>query len=209
MLFRGDNLKTMKGFILFIIALCTALAILYLVFQTRRLEKYTGVIDYSDKCYIIFSTDGGVLKDGRNINDVLSFTADYLKQSEMEAVVVNETKNDKTKNKIVDLMKKDRKYILLDINPTKLISNESTILIRLGKKDNTKYESNMQYASKLKAAIISKYNTIKVNIIGDSKNNYNQDLGHIAMRFDISENISYENTKTLMSYLLETLNQLE
>lgn len=202
-------MKTIKGFILFIIALCTALAILYLIFQTKKLEKYTGVIDYADKCYILFSTDGGEIKDGKSITDVLGFSGDFLKQSGMEAIVVNETQNNKIKNKIVDSMKKDRKYILVDINSTKLISNENTILIRLGKKDNTKYESNMEYASKLKEALSQKQNTIKVNIIGDSKNNYHQDLGHMAIRLDISQNISYENAKILMSYILETLTQQE
>jgi hypothetical protein len=208
MLFRRINLKTIKSFILFIIAVCTALAILYLIFQTKKLEKYTGVIDYADKCYILFSTDSGEIKDGKSITDVLGFSGDFLKQSGMEAIVVEETQNNKVKNKILDSMKKDRKYILVDINSTKLISNENTILIRLGKKNNTKYEANMEYASKLKEALSQKHN-IKVNIIGDSKNNYHQDLGHMAIRFDISQNISYENAKILMSYILETLAQQE
>lgn len=200
----------MKGIIIFIIALCTALAILYLiVFQVRDLEKYTSVTDCDDKCYILFSTEGGTLNDGTGITKILGFAADFLKQSEMDAAIVDETQDSKIKGKVVNLMKKDREYILVDINPTKLITSESTILIRLGKKDNTKYESNMEYAAKLKEAISSKYSNLKVNILSDSKNTYNQDLGHNAVRIDISKNLSYENAKVLISYILETMKQLE
>ncbi|MDF2674890.1 MAG: hypothetical protein K0R09_3158 [Clostridiales bacterium] len=202
-------MKPIKAFTLFIIALCTALAILYLIFQTKKLERYTGIIDYEDKCYILFSTDGGKLSNGKSIQEILSFSADFLKQSGIDAVMVEETKNNKIKSKILDLMKRDRKYIMIDINPTNLITNENTILIRLGKKDNAKYETNLEYASKLKETITSKYSTIKVNLLSDSKNNYNQDLGNTAIRLDIPQTLSYESAKILMSYILETLTQLE
>lgn len=202
-------MKTLKGFILIVIALCTAMAILYLVFQAKKLERYTGVIDNGDKCYIVLSTEGGGIKNGKKISEILNFSVDFLKQSGMDAALVEETKNDKIKKEIVNLMKRDRKYILVDINPTKLISNEGTVLIRLGKKNNPNYENNLVYATKLKEIMSSKYNNIKVNIIGDSKNSYNQDLGHNAVRIEISHNISYENAKILMSYVLETMAQLE
>lgn len=202
-------MKTIKGVILFIIALCTALSILYLIFQARKLESYTGAIEAADKCYILFSSDGGKLKNGENISSILSFAADFLKQSGADAVAINETQNNKIKKEILDLMKKDQKYILIDINPTKLILNENTILIRLGKKDNTKHESNMEKALILKEAILGNYKDLKVNILTDSKNNYNQDLGHTALRLDIAESLSYENAKILTSYILETLAQLE
>lgn len=202
-------MKTIKGFILFVIALCTALAILYLVFQAKNLERYTGAADYSDKCYILFSTQGGELKDKMNISKILDFSAEFLKQSNMDAIIVDETQNSKVKNKIISKMKKNQEYILVDINPTKLITNENTILIRLGKKDNSKYESNMEYASKLKEAVTGKYKNLRVNILTDSKNTYNQDLGHTAIRLDISQNLSYDNAKILLSYILGTLTQLE
>lgn len=202
-------MKTLKGFILFIIALCTALAILYLIFQAKKLEQYTGAIDYSDKCYILYSSDGGELKDAENISNILSFAADFLKQSGTDAAAINETQKEKIKSKIMDLMKKDKKYILIDINPTKLILSENTVLIRLGKKENPKYESNLEYALKLKEAISNKYKNLKVNTLTDSKYSYNQDMGHTAIRLEISESLTCENAKTLTSYILEILTQLE
>lgn len=202
-------MKTFKGFILFIIALCTALSILYLIFLTKNLEKYTGAMDYSGNYYILYSSEGGSLKSGENISNILSYGADFLKQSGVNTKTITETESNKIKSKILNTMKKDRKYILIDINTTKLIQNENTILIRLGKKDNTKYESNLETASKLKGIIAGKYKNLKVNTITDSKNNYNQDLGHIAIRIDISESLTLENAKKLTSYLLESLAQLE
>ncbi len=90
-------MKTLKGFVLLIIALCTALSILYLIFQAEKLEKYTGAVDSSDKYYIIFSSEGGKLKSGESISNIIDFAADYLKQSGRTAAAVDETQKDKTK----------------------------------------------------------------------------------------------------------------
>lgn len=202
-------MKTLKGFVLFIIALCTALSILYLIFQAEKLEEYTGAVGSSDKYYIIFSSSGGKLKGGESVSDILSFAEDFLKQSGKAAAAVKETQNDKLKRKIMDLMKRDRTYILIDINPTKLIQNENTILIRIGKSENAKYESNLEYASRLKETLSNKYKILKVNTLTDSKSTYNQELGHNALRLEISESLTYENAKTLTSYILKTLTELE
>ncbi len=106
-------------------------------------------------------------------------------------------------------MKKDKTYILIDINPTKLIQNENTILIRIGKSESIKYENNLEYASRLKEALLKKYKILKVNTLTDSKNTYNQELGHTAIRLEISEALTYKNARNLTTYILETLTELE
>lgn len=202
-------MRTIKTFIIVLIGVCTALAIGYLVLQAKRLERYTAMVDYMEKYYIVFSSGGGTLKDSKNISDIRKFALDYIKQSGAGGVEIKAVESNLIRKEIINSMKRERQYILADVNITKLLTSENSILIRVGKKDNDKYNDNMEYASKVKELIASVSKDIKVSIISDSKNNYNQDLGYRSIRIEISNKNTYENGKRLLALVFDALGKIE
>lgn len=198
-------MKNIKGYILLVLAICTTLAIVYLVFQARKLEKYANSFSTSNLKFILFSSDGVNFLSGNCTLEIEEHLVNYIKTSDSEISVLDGNSKLGYKGEILKNIDTNKKNLLLDVNTTNLIKDENTVLIRLGNNNNLQYEVNYTYAKKLKDLINEKYKKIKVNIICDNKKNYYQEYGNIAVRIEVSSKAKVQRVEELLENIINSM----
>lgn len=199
-------MKKLKVSTIIIITAFTFMAILYLIYQAERMQEYTIARNDGRTCFVVYSSMGGTLKDGKTIEDVLNFAQDFASSAGFDSLnlgVKNTTSDEEMRKEIIDNLKQNKRYIILDINATGVIINKNTVLLKLSNKNLEKYNENLEYANTIKKSAEGK--SIKVNILAENKFTYNQDLGFRALYLDISDKGTLNDAQQLVSNLLESL----
>ena len=192
----GEVVKRIKIFILAVIAVCTLMSIVYLSLIARKMEQYTISRNDGERCFIVCSMKNGSLSDQKDLGKLVEYTAKSLKSAGYDAVTAGSSD-------IKDEMKKNKKYYMIDINSTKLLVNKNSAILRIGNNNNPKYNDNLEYAKYIKANV----KDIKVNVISDEDDNYNQDAACRSVRIEISDRMDYESASKCISILLKPIIQ--
>jgi hypothetical protein len=199
-------MKKIKIVTIVAIVIFTVGAIAYLIFHAEKMEKYTLSKNDGGICFVVYSSSGGSFKDGVIINEILKYTSNFAISAGCNAInlgVKSSLSPEKLREELLNNMKQGKKYILLDINLSKLVVNKNTALLRLGNKNNPKFQENFGYADAIKSNIKDK--STKINIIIDHKDNHNQDMGYRAIRLEIADKNTYEDAKAVLSKIIEAM----
>jgi hypothetical protein len=199
-------MKKLKVSTIIIITAFTFMAILYLIYQAERMQEYTIARNDGRTCFVVYSSMGGDLKDGKTVKEVLDYAETFAVSAGYDSINlgVNKTATDEEmRKKIIDNLKQNKRYIILDINATGIIINKDTVLLKLSSKNPERYKDNLEYANKIKKNVAEK--SIKVNILSEKKFTYNQDLGYRAFYLDMSNKITLNEAQQTLSSMLESL----
>lgn len=194
--FSGDILRRFRIFVIGTIAVCTFLSLLYLVYIAKLVEKYTIAGTGGDLCFIMYSSSGGMIKGDKTIYDVIKNTADKINDSGYDSVIIEPEEPEELSKEVIKSMKKNKKYILLDISSGNAVINKNTLLIRLQNKDTVRYKENLESAEAVKKYLNDK--DIKVNIITDTKSSVNQNIGCCSLKLEISKNNTFDEAKNII-----------
>lgn len=167
------------------IALGTLLSIVYLIYQAKELEKYTSAPMDGSTAFIIYSSDGGGLKDGTSCQRLLEECKNSLETFGYETIYL-EGRGDEValRERIQKDMKGGKRYILLDVNAAQTPGARNMLLVKVSSRYKDRYKENAGYAAKIKEGL--KSSRIRVSIIAESRGGLNQDLGYGALRFEFS-----------------------
>lgn len=195
-------MRKIKMFIVGIILFFTMLSIAYLAYIAQQLDKYAVSRNDGRKCIVLYSSSGGRLKNSQAIDGVLEGLNEKLILEGTDSInlgIKNNIDSNELTKQLLKQMGGNKKYILVDINTTDLLYNKRTALVKLNS-NSLKYKENLSYANVIKNEAEPK--GIKLNIIGDSKSNLDQDMGYRAIRIEISTQNTIEDAKKLMDDLL-------
>lgn len=167
------------------IALGTLLSIVYLIYQAEELEKYTSVPMDGSTVFIMYSSEGGGLKDGSSCQKLLNECKKSLESFGYETICI-EGRGDEgnLRESILKAMKGGKRYILLDVNASQTVGVKNMLLVRLSSRDRERYKENTACAAKVKDGF--KNSKVKVSIHAESRNGLNQDIGFGALRLELS-----------------------
>jgi len=194
-------LKGFKGFIVVLIIIFTTAAILYLVYQAKRLERYTTVTMDEEIHFLIYSSKSAISQDGKNIGDLLKYIRNQSKDLGYGASIIEYKNKEAFKREAERKMKGSSQYILMDVGLSSLVINKNTILIRAEFNSSDKSKENIKYANSIKKKLEDE--NIKVNVLPDSKNNWNGELGYRSLRIDISDKCTLDEAEKLLGALLK------
>lgn len=198
-------MEKIKLFIVGLIVFFTMLSIAYLTYLSKQIEKYAVSRNDGRTCVIIYSSSGGKLDNSNAIEPVLEHLKEAVEKAGYDSLnlgIKNNIDPNELTRQLLKYMGFNKKYILLDINTTQLVSSKKTMLIKVSN-IGSKYNENLEYANKIKDNLLSK--DIKINIVTDGKQSLNQDLGYRAIRVEIGSKMSMDEGKKLVENLLEGL----
>jgi hypothetical protein len=199
-------MKKLKALVVVIITIFTLASVMYLIYHAEKIDRYTLAVNDGRTCFVVYSSSGGTINGEETIDNVLSYVESFASQVGYDSINLGIKKGideETLRKEIMDSMKQDKKYILLDINATGIVINKNTIIIRVSSKTNDKYSENLEFANSIKETVTDK--TLKANIIPDKNKAYNQDLGYRALYLDISNKNTLSETKEIISNVLGTL----
>jgi hypothetical protein len=195
--FYGDILKNYKAFAVIIILIFTFISLLYLFYIAKQIDKYT----FSNNAIgslIIYSSSGGDTIDKKTMSDVLEGVDSVLELSGYEVINLGCKKGfsrDDIRKSITNKMKKAKKYYVIDVGASLAVNDKNTILIRLDK-ESPIYSKNEAAAISIKKDF---YETdIKAAIYNETNKKYNQDIGYISLKFEVSNKNTYIEVKNIL-----------
>lgn len=199
-------MKKIRAGIVGIILMITFLAIIYLIFQAQIIEKYAMSRNDGGKVFIIYSSNGGELKGSEDISEVLHYTKESIEEAGYGAVnigIKDGCSESEIINDICDVMSKNKQYILIDINATRLVVNNNTIVIMPGNKENKKFEDNTSLANDIKNSLTSE--KIKVRIYNGLINTDLFDMGNKSIRIDMANGNTVDEAIKIMEKVVIVL----
>jgi hypothetical protein len=201
----GDILKKFRLFVITSVAIGTLLSIFYLIYVAKQMEMYTLSRNDGNPSFILYSSGGGSFKNMKDEQNILKHTEKILESSGYDALALSIPGYNENiaRDSIIKNMKKNKKYIILDISPTKLLVSNKAFIVRIGNKDNPKYDENMEYGRFIKENINDK--ELKVNLLTDLRSNYNQDIGYKSIRIEIAESLSESYAQAVLSKIAAVL----
>jgi hypothetical protein len=179
------------------VAVSTLLAILYLIYQSKELEKYTTVPVDTNTAFIIYSSEGEALKDNTSAASLLEACERSLKAMGYETIRLEQIGNpEEIKKEITKSIRGSRKYIVLDINASQSVASKDTLLIRISNKIKSRHEENLRAANDVRDFL--KNRKTKVNIYTDTKLTLNQDMGTTALTLEISKQNTLKEAREII-----------
>lgn len=198
-------MKKIKIFIVGVIVFFTMLSIAYLAYISKQMEKYAVSRNDGRTCFVIYSSSGGRFNGSGSLEPVLEHLKDASSRGGYDSINLGVKNNIESKELTKQLLKHmgfNKKYILIDVNTTELVTSKKTILIKISN-NASKYKDNLDYSNKIKEALAME--DIKTNIITDGKQVLNQDLGYRSIRIEISSKMGIEEGKKLIENIVEGL----
>lgn len=196
-------MKRFKIFVIILVSLCALLGVLYLMSIAREMEKYTLSSSSSDGyVFILISSSGKEFKNLSEKKEIMEYASSLIEGSGYKCRIVDIDGMDKksAEKAINKAAKGAEKYILLDINPTKLVVSDKSIILRVSMLEENKYHENLEYAKNVKAGIKDK--ELVVHIISDDKQGYFQNSSEKCLRLELWDGIDDDKAKKLISTLL-------
>jgi hypothetical protein len=92
---------------------------------------------------------------------------------------------------------KEAEHMLDEVSIT---VNKNTILLRMDLKSTNKSRENIEFANSIKKRLENE--SIKINILADSKNNWNGELGSKSIRIEISDKCTISDAKKLLTAIV-------
>lgn len=198
-------MKAAKIIIVFMVFLFTVLCTIYLIYVAKNMEKYTIAELDGEKYFILYSSESLKTSDEHVIGELLRYMKNCINELGFDAAIL-EYKNEKQFNRdTLKLMKKEKQYILIDIGLSNLLVNKNTLLIRAGVEKTDITNENIEYALRLKKRLEGE--NIKINVLPDTKNTWNRDVGYRSLRMDICSKNSIEECKNLIFILFKAFKE--
>lgn len=200
-------MKRFKIFAIILVSVCALLGVLYLMSIAKEMEKYTLSSYDSRNMFILISSSGEEFKNISEIKELMEYTSNLIEGSGYKCKVVDIDGMDKksVETAINKAAKGAGKYILLDINPTKLVVSDKSIILRVSKLEENSYRENLEYARLVKDGIKDKDPDLVVHIISDDKQEYFQNSSEKCLRLELWDGIDDENAKKLISTVLSSV----
>ena len=195
--FYGGILKSYKVLAVVIVVIFTLVSMLYLFYIAKQIDKYTFSSN-DNGCLIIYSSSGGNTIDKRTVSDVLEGIDSVLKLSGFEVINLGSKKgfsDEDIRKSITNKIKKAKKYYVIDVGVGAAVNNKNTILIRLDK-ESPIYSKNVTAAMSIKNDFSE--TDIKAGIFNETNKKYNQDIGYVSLKFEVSNKNTYEEVKNII-----------
>lgn len=193
-------LKGFKGFIILLIIIFTTAGILYLVYQAKRLERYTSVSVDEETHFLIYSSKSAITQDGKDIGELLKYIRNELKDLGYGTSIIEYKDKEDFISEAKAKINGDSKYILIDVGLSSLVINKNTVLIRTELNSSDKSKENIELANSIKNKL--KNENIKVNVLQDSKNDWNGEIGSKSLRIEISDKCTLGEAEKLLSTIV-------
>lgn len=197
--------KRFKIFVIIFVSVCALLGVLYLMSIAKEMERYTLSTSDSGYMFILISSSGEEFKNLSGKKELMEHTCSLIEGNGYKCRIVDIDGMDKesAEKAISKAAKRAEKYILLDINPTKLVVSDKSIVLRVSKLEESSYQGNLEYARLVKAGIKDKQ--LVVHIISDDKQGYYKNSGEKCLRLELWDGIDDEKARDLISTVLSSI----
>lgn len=198
-------MKRFKIFVIIFVSVCAFLGVVYLISIAKEMERYTLSTTDNGYMFILISSSGEEFKNLSGKKELMDYTCSLIEGNGYRCRIVDIGGMDKksAEKAISKAAKGVGKYILLDINPTKLVVSDKSIVLRISKLEESSYRENLEYARTVKAGIKDK--ELVVHIISDDKQGYYQNSSDKCLRLELWDGIDNEKARYLISVVLSSV----
>jgi hypothetical protein len=171
----------------------------------KEMERYTLSSSSNGYEFILISSSGEEFKNLPEKKALIEYTSSLIEGCGYECSIVDiDGMDQKSAEKAIDgAVKGAEKHILLDINPTKMVVSDKSIILKVSRLEENNYRQNLEYAKSVKAGIKDK--ELVVHIISDDKQGYYQGNCEKCLRLELWDGIDGDNARKLISTMLSSV----